>query len=168
VEGSVPVTCVPASGSTFAIGTTTVICTAKDSATGESASAKFTITVTQGSPEDRLAELIGDIQGSHIPPGLRYVLTSLLSQALANLNSPGQHSFFATNGFRSVGLQGWSCGGQPGRVGDACSLLAEASFIIQVDPWQIPPWLGYRWTAAIRDIEVSLDCGGFRFGWEDW
>jgi uncharacterized delta-60 repeat protein len=44
VDGSVAVVCVPASGSTFAVGTTTVTCTATD-ASGNSASASFTVTV---------------------------------------------------------------------------------------------------------------------------
>ena len=44
VSGSVPVTCTPASGSTFAVGTTSVTCTASD-ALGNTASAGFTVTV---------------------------------------------------------------------------------------------------------------------------
>ena len=44
VNGSVPVTCAPASGSLFALGTTTVTCTAKDTA-GNTAKGTFTITV---------------------------------------------------------------------------------------------------------------------------
>lgn len=45
VDGSVPVTCLPASGSTFPIGTTTVNCSAADEA-GNSASGSFTVAVT--------------------------------------------------------------------------------------------------------------------------
>jgi hypothetical protein len=45
VDGPVPVTCTPASGSTFAIGVTTVNCSANDKA-GNIAAASFTITVT--------------------------------------------------------------------------------------------------------------------------
>ncbi len=48
VDGTVPVTCAPASGSTFSTGTTTVTCTAKDSR-GNSASASFAVVVT-GAP----------------------------------------------------------------------------------------------------------------------
>ena len=44
VDGSVPVSCVPASGTTFALGTTTVTCTATDSA-GNSASRSFHVVV---------------------------------------------------------------------------------------------------------------------------
>ena len=44
VMGSVPVSCLPASGSTFAVGATTVDCSATDSA-GNTATATFTVTV---------------------------------------------------------------------------------------------------------------------------
>jgi peptidoglycan/xylan/chitin deacetylase (PgdA/CDA1 family) len=44
VDGSVRVTCTPASGSTFPFGTTTVSCSAKDNA-GNSASGSFKVTV---------------------------------------------------------------------------------------------------------------------------
>jgi len=46
VDGSVPVTCTPASGSTFLGGTTVVTCSAMDKA-GNSASASFKVTVPQ-------------------------------------------------------------------------------------------------------------------------
>jgi len=45
VDGSVPVSCTPASGAGFAVGTTPVNCTATD-AHGNSAAASFTVTVT--------------------------------------------------------------------------------------------------------------------------
>ena len=45
VDGPRPVTCAPASGSTFALGTTTVNCSATD-AHGNTATGSFTVTVT--------------------------------------------------------------------------------------------------------------------------
>ncbi len=45
IDGTVPVTCTPASGSVFPIGTTTVHCNAVDSV-GNTASGSFTVTVT--------------------------------------------------------------------------------------------------------------------------
>jgi hypothetical protein len=51
VSGSVGVSCSPASGSTFPVGTTTVRCTATDDA-GNSASDTFRVTVTFDSPTD--------------------------------------------------------------------------------------------------------------------
>jgi hypothetical protein len=47
VDGSVPVTCTPASGSTFAPGVTTVSCSAAD-AHGNTSTGTFTVTVTFG------------------------------------------------------------------------------------------------------------------------
>jgi predicted extracellular nuclease len=49
VDGPVPVTCTPTSGSLFAPGTTTVTCTAVDQA-GNPATAAFTVTVTFSTP----------------------------------------------------------------------------------------------------------------------
>jgi hypothetical protein len=49
VNGSVPVTCTPPSGSTFPIGTTTVNCSAQDAA-GNVASSNFTVTVIHSAP----------------------------------------------------------------------------------------------------------------------
>jgi PKD repeat protein len=51
VAGSITPLCVPPSGSTFPLGTTTVTCSAKDTA-GNSAQASFTITVTPPSPSN--------------------------------------------------------------------------------------------------------------------
>jgi hypothetical protein len=45
VTANPTVTCLPASGSTFALGATTVSCTAKDAANNQSAARTFTITV---------------------------------------------------------------------------------------------------------------------------
>jgi uncharacterized repeat protein (TIGR03803 family) len=49
VDGTRPVTCTPASGSTFALGITTVVCKAKDVA-GNEGSASFKITVKDTTP----------------------------------------------------------------------------------------------------------------------
>jgi len=48
VDGSIPITCTPASGSTFPLGTTTVTCSATDK-TGNRASGSFKVTVTPSS-----------------------------------------------------------------------------------------------------------------------
>src|SRR5207247_6915933 len=49
VDGISAVSCAPASGSTFAIGTTTVTCTATD-AHGQTGSAQLTVTVRDTTP----------------------------------------------------------------------------------------------------------------------
>lgn len=58
VDGSVPVDCSPSSGSTFALGETTVTCSAEDAA-GHETTATFTVTV-----EDETAPAITDVPGT--------------------------------------------------------------------------------------------------------
>jgi hypothetical protein len=53
VDGPRPVTCAPASGSTFAVGTTTVSCSAADTH-GNTASGSFTVTVTTATVPGRM------------------------------------------------------------------------------------------------------------------
>lgn len=67
VDGSVSVTCTPASGSTFEIGTTTVTCTAIDAA-GNRATASFTITVNPITCEGETATIVGT-SGNDVLPG---------------------------------------------------------------------------------------------------
>jgi hypothetical protein len=59
------IACSPASGTLFAIGTTTVSCTATDSRGNTSAPATFNITVQGGSAQ--LGDLLADVQG--VGPG---------------------------------------------------------------------------------------------------
>lgn len=59
VDGEVPVTCTPASGSLFPVGATTVQCSASDSR-GNTSNASFTVTVTQSGsapPELQLSDI---------------------------------------------------------------------------------------------------------------
>ncbi len=58
LDGSVPVTCVPASGSTFPVGTTTVDCTATDSA-GNVGRVQFRVTVTRSAPAPTAGRMFG-------------------------------------------------------------------------------------------------------------
>ena len=60
VDGTVPVTCTPPSGSTFAIGTTTVTCTASDAA-GNATTASFDVHV-KGAAE-QLDDLLAAVGG---------------------------------------------------------------------------------------------------------
>jgi hypothetical protein len=53
IDGPVPVTCTPPSGSTFDLGTTPVTCTASDS-TGNTATGSFNVTVGDTTPPDLL------------------------------------------------------------------------------------------------------------------
>ena len=73
VDGAVAATCDPVSGSTFAVGTTTVTCSAKDAA-GNAAQGTFTVTVKappvaepQPSLDDLLAQLKADVLRGRSP-----------------------------------------------------------------------------------------------------
>ena len=63
VDGEVPVTCIPASGSTFAIGDPTVNCTASDAA-GNTATGSFVVHVNGAA--EQLGDLLAAVEG--IPP----------------------------------------------------------------------------------------------------
>lgn len=80
VDGIVPVDCTPASGSTFAIGDTTVVCTAEDNS-GNKASESFTIHVA-GAME-QLSDLNDFITTEGIGPGTS--LADKVSEAQAAL-----------------------------------------------------------------------------------
>ncbi|SEK82368.1 HYR domain-containing protein [Blastococcus sp. DSM 46786] len=77
--GPVSVWCVPASGTTFPEGPTTVTCTATDEA-GNASSAGFTVTVTPPDPMEELGEAITEIA---VPAGIRNALLSKYDEALA-------------------------------------------------------------------------------------
>jgi beta propeller repeat protein len=74
------VACAPASGSTFPIGTTTVVCTATDAA-GNSASGSFQVLV-QGAAA-QVSNLIGIVQSFNLLEGI----TDSLDAKLANIKS---------------------------------------------------------------------------------
>jgi len=80
--------CAPASGSTFAIGTTTDTCTADDGS-GNTATCTFTVKVK--SAAEQLADLIAVVQGLTAPkldPGIRTAMLVKLQAALASVNPP--------------------------------------------------------------------------------
>jgi uncharacterized repeat protein (TIGR01451 family) len=77
-------TCTPPSGSTFAIGTTTVNCTATD-ASSNTTSKSFQITVVGA--VDQLNNLITRVKGMTIEPGYKNELLNRLNNALSALNA---------------------------------------------------------------------------------
>jgi len=80
---SVTVVCEPASGSTFHIGVTPVICIAEDSA-GNTAISSFTVTV-KGAAE-QITDLIGLVGNMPILPGLANSLLAKLQSSGASLS----------------------------------------------------------------------------------
>ncbi len=77
-------TCTPPSGSTFAIGTTTVSCTATD-ASSNTTSKSFQITVLGA--VDQLNSLINRVKGMTIEPGFKSELLNRLNNGLSALKA---------------------------------------------------------------------------------
>jgi uncharacterized repeat protein (TIGR01451 family) len=77
-------TCTPPSGSTFAVGTTTVNCTATD-ASGNTTSKSFQITALGA--VDQINSLINKVKGMTIEPGFKSELLNRLNNALKALNA---------------------------------------------------------------------------------
>ncbi len=90
--GPLIVTSTPASGNTFAIGTTTVLCTAMDGS-GNPATCAFTVKVK--SAAEQIADVIGmvnNLPNTKLDPGVRNALLVKLQLALAAIsaqNTPG-------------------------------------------------------------------------------
>jgi hypothetical protein len=81
--------CLPESGSLFAIRKTPVNCNASDAA-GNPAAASFDVTVLGA--QDQLANLIAQVSGMDLPPG---VLNPLLAQLNTAYRNPGNGSHVA-------------------------------------------------------------------------
>jgi hypothetical protein len=84
VDVTDPVTCMPASGSLFAIGTTTVTCSATDAHGNTAAPKTFTVTVENASQQ--VADLLAKVRALVIDPATRNNLISLLQNTQASLS----------------------------------------------------------------------------------
>jgi hypothetical protein len=90
VDGPIPVTCAPASGQTFPLGTTKVTCTATDSH-GNSASASFTVAVVDTTPPRLVvppASFVYATSGAGIPAASAPVQAFLATAAANDLVDP--------------------------------------------------------------------------------
>ena len=80
------VSCTPASGSTFAIGTTKVTCTASDSDdTNSPVSGSFTVTVKGAAAQ--ISDLITTVNSYHLSSSLQTALDNKLNDALKAINA---------------------------------------------------------------------------------
>jgi hypothetical protein len=123
VDGTVGVTCSPASGSTFALGATTVNCSAKDAA-GNTAGASFTVTVVDTTPPT--LSLPADMQVAATGPNgatatFSASASDLVDGAVAVTCTPASGSTFA------IGVTTVNCSAT-----DAHGNVATGSFTIQV------------------------------------
>src|SRR5438445_10073392 len=78
------ISCSPASGSTFSIGTTTVNCTAKDPA-GNTSSGSFQVVVKGAAAQ--ISDLITTVNSDHLSSSLQTALDNKLNDALKAINA---------------------------------------------------------------------------------
>ena len=96
-DGSVPVSCTPASGSTFAVGATTVTCSAHDAA-GNTSSGSFAVTVVDTTPPSLTVPADITTAGtSVIGANVVFVATAtdIVSGAIVPVCTPASGSTFA-------------------------------------------------------------------------
>ncbi len=133
VAGAVPVTCTPASGSTFPLGVTTVTCTASDPA-GNTATGSFTVTVVDTTPPS--LRLPGNLSREATgPDGAVVTYTATASDAVAGAVpvtcTPASGSTFP------LGVTTVTC-----TASDPAGNTATGSFTVTITPSgapQIPP-----------------------------
>lgn len=125
VDGAVVPTCAPASGSTFALGDTTVSCTATDQAGNTSAPATFTVHVAGAA--EQLATLQALVDSYDLPSRTAASLTSKLDRVLAYLAAGKTAQAVST--LDSFVAQVTSLGGNKKYAAVAPPLLAAASQI---------------------------------------
>jgi len=124
-----PVNCTPASGSTFAIGTTTVTCTVSDSDdTPSSVSQSFTVTVNGAATQ--VSALISLVNSFHLPGGIQTSFDSQLQAVQADLadNNTAQACSDLTSFINHVQAQS----GKHLTVSQANQLIAAATNIKKV------------------------------------
>ena len=134
VDPSPTLTCAPASGSLFAIGTTTVACTATDAA-GNTATGSFTVAV-RGAKE-QLAHLVHEVlAAAAIPAPLKARLLARIQPLLATFD-PGDRA--------------------QRRV--VCAVLNAFVTSLRIFSGNgVPPALAAAWVADAVRIRAVLDC----------
>jgi hypothetical protein len=97
VDGTDPVTCAPASGTTFAAGQTVVTCTAQDAAGNQAASQSFSVFVTTSQGHSNAVHALLDIDSVIKGLGLSHAVEhDLHSQLLDTAHAAGQGDAVAT------------------------------------------------------------------------
>jgi hypothetical protein len=137
------VVCTPASGRTYALGSFTVNCTARDSS-GNAASASFQVTVRDSTPPDTTIPLdssVIDGLGRHLKPGSKTLSTSVTIEF---------------SGTDAVGVAGYQCAWDGGSYAPCSSPLRRSglkigthTFVVRaVDLWNNtdPSPATFQWT----------------------
>ena len=134
VDPNPRVTCSPASGATFPIGTTTVTCTASD-ASGNTTTGSFTVTVRGAGAQ--IQRLLNEVIGaSGLTPTQKEYLRTILERLLVGFDPSNQTHRWA-----------------------ACRTLGIFSLYVSVRRGlPIPPALADKWLADSRRIRDVLNC----------
>ena len=148
VDGSVPVSCTPSSGSGFLVGTTPVNCTATD-AHQNSASASFTVTVTdQTAPALTLPGNLSAIATSPAGAVVSYgaTATDLVDGSRPVVCAPASGSTFA------IGTTSVECS-----ASDTHGNTSSGSFIVTVDTHDEPGRMTGDARIEVGAVTHSLD-----------
>lgn len=151
-DGAVPVSCSPASGTSFAVGATTVLCTATDAA-GNIGSASFTVTVTYAwsgflRPVDNLPVVNVAKAGSAIP--VKFSLSGDQGLAIFDL-APGSRTAPTVGTATSDALEELATPGASGLTYDA--LTDTYTYVWKTDK---------AWSGTTRDVVLTLADGSVR------
>jgi len=121
------VTCAPASGSTFPIGTTTVSCTAKDAA-GNASIGSFTVTVNAPSASAQTSNLIALVRSLNLAGGTSTSLSGKLQNAISSFASGNTTS--ACNQVNAFINEARAQSGKKLTASEASQLIADANQIL--------------------------------------
>ena len=148
VDGSLTPVCTPASGSTFALGTTTVTCTAED-ARGNEGSSTFKVSVVDttkpviswvGGPADGSSHVFGSVPAAATCTATDTVSGSVDCQVTGHGTTVGSHTMTATatddagntaTATRSYSVSAWRLGGfyQPVDMGSVLNTVKGGSTV---------------------------------------
>jgi ELWxxDGT repeat protein len=128
LDGDVPVTCLPASGATFSIGTTTVGCVARDLA-GNEATVTFDVTVLGAA--DQMTDLADAVRSTTTSAGTKKSLLAKLDAAMAAIGA-GDDSEACDELKAFVNQVKAQAGKKQISAGQAAALIADAEQISDV------------------------------------
>jgi len=158
VDGSVPVTCTPASGSTLAIGTTEVKCSATDRA-GNTAEGSFKVSVRR------------TIRGPYQPVDLNRVLNTVKGGSTVPIKFEvfaGTTEATATDIIAPISVKQYNC--DPGATPDAIEVTATGNTSLRYDTtagqyiynWQTPKTKGICYQVGVATTDGATAIAQFK------
>ena len=160
VDGSVPVTCTPASGSTFPVGTTTVACSATDKASN-SASASFKVTVTSNSTVAVTVKLLSS-NGNGLSGGVvKYYRGGWRS--FGTTGSDGTVSMALTPGTYTFQISYGGASQQTSQNVGTNALVTFQTVQVHSDSGKCTSYYAGGWRTFTQDMELLPGTYTFRF-----